>query len=113
MVHAWIAPDPNASSLRTELLSPDVMDALAHSLKYGPFTSAEVHRDATIDDLAHGNERVVGHLGSSNLEHYYPRHRDPDWAVIFDTDCPGDPERGRDLLEQAGYLEKESPPEPA
>ena len=86
------------------------MDALAHSLKHGPFTSAEVHRDATLDDLAHGNQRVVGHFGSSNLEHYYPRHMDPDWAVVFDNECPGDPERGRALLEQAGIPgERESP----
>lgn len=98
MVQAWIGPDPEAKSLRTELLNQDVMDTLAYALRHGAFTSAEVHRDATVEDLVHGNNRVNGHLGSSDLDHYYPKSKDPDWAVIFDNDCPGDPRRGRDLL---------------
>ena len=106
MITAYIGPDPEAKSLRPSIISQDVMDALAHALKLGAFTSAEVQREAELEDILHGNGRVVGHFGSSSLR-YYTHHDDPDWAVLFDSDCPGDPERGEQLLTPLLENEKE------
>ena len=103
MVQAWLAPDPDAKSLRAEILEKDVGDALAYAITHGPFTSVEVRRDAALEDLAQGNGKVVGHRGASSPE-YYKRWDNPEWAVIFDTDCPFDPRRGRELLKNAGYI---------
>ena len=98
MTMAYIGPDPEAKSLRCNIIDRDVMDAVAYALELGTFTSAEVHHDAGLEDLLQGNGRVVGHLGSSSPK-YYQHHDDPEWAVIFDTDCPGDAERGRIIIE--------------
>ena len=97
MITAYIGPDPEAQSVRPGIISQDVMDALAHALECSAFTSAEVHREAGLEDILHGNGQVVGHFGSSSLR-YYTHHDNPDWAVVFDSDCPGDPERGERLL---------------
>ena len=40
-----------------------------------------------------------------NVHTPYTHHDDPNWAVIFDSDCTGDPERGEPLL--ASLLEDE------
>ena len=113
MVMAWLAPDPDAKSLRAELLSKEILDSLAYCLQIGPYTSAEVHKDATVKELLDGgggsavNEgnlhaagvcRVHGHFGSSSPK-YYKHWNDPEWAVIFDTDCVGDANHGRRLIE--------------
>ena len=104
MIYAQIGPDPDARSLRAGMIGKDAGDALAHAIREGgECTSAEVHRDASVDDIAHGNGKVVGHNGSSSPR-YYKHWDDPDWAVIFNTDCPYDPLRGRELLERAGYI---------
>ena len=110
MTTAYIGPDPDAGNIRLEIPDRDVLDAVAYALNCGPYTSAEVRRDATLRDILHGNGRVAGHFGSSSPE-YYKRHDDPEWAVIHDP-SPFDPERGRELLEpliaaQAGAPEKE------
>ena len=98
MITAWIAPDPRARNIRPELLEEDTLDALAFALTNGGFTSAEVHRDAGLADLLHGNDRVRGHFGSSSLR-YYRHHRDPEWAIIFNSDLEGrDAQRGMELL---------------
>ena len=60
MINAYIGPDPEARSLRPGIINQDVMDALAHALQCSAFTSAEVHREAGLEDLLHGNGRVVG-----------------------------------------------------
>ena len=104
MVQAWLAPDQDVRSQRAGIIGKDTGDALAYAITHGQYTSAEVHRDASVDDVAHGNGRVVGHMGSSSSR-YYKHWNDQDWAVIFDTDCPHDPLRGREILEQAGHLE--------
>ena len=104
MITAYIGPDPEAMSIRPGIISQDVMDALAHALECSAFTSAEVHREAGLEDILHGNGQVVGHFGSSSLR-YYTHHDDPDWAVVFDSNCPGDPKRGERLL--APLLEDE------
>ena len=98
MAMAYIGPDPEARSLRCNIINRDIMDAVAYALEIGDFTSAEVHQDAVLEDLLHGNGRVVGHFGASSPK-YYKHHDDPEWAVIFDNDCPGDAERGRIILE--------------
>ena len=98
MVAAHIAPDPDARSIRPELVAQDIMDGLAYALNAGEFTSAEIHRETVLQDLLAGNGRVVGHAWSSSLR-YYKHSDDPDWAVIFNTDCKGDAERGKALLE--------------
>lgn len=110
MAIPFLAPDPDAKSLRAELLAKDVMDALGYCLQAGLFTSAEVHRGATLEDLAHGNGRVHGHAGSSSLR-FYHHMEDPEWAVIFHTDMQADTERGRTLLLEAGIIPNDSPPE--
>ena len=97
MIKAYIGPDPEARSVRPGIINKDVMDALAYALQCSAFTSAEVHREAVQDVLQPGNGQVTGHFGSSSLR-YYTHHDDPDWAVVFDSDCPGDPERGERLL---------------
>ena len=106
MIMAYIGPDPDARSIRPGIISQDVMDALAHALKCSAYTSAEIHREAGLEDLLNGNGRVVCHLGSSSLR-YYTHHDDPNWAVIFDSDCTGDPERGERLLAPLLEYEKE------
>ena len=106
MIQAWLGPDPEAGSLRTGIVNEDVMDALAYALAAEAFTSAEIHREAGLEDLLNGNGRVVCHLGSSSLR-YYTHHDDPNWAVIFDSDCTGDPERGERLLAPLLEYEKE------
>lgn len=98
MIQAWLGPDPEAGSLRTGIVNEDVMDALAYALAAEAFTSAEVHREAGLEDIIHGNERVIGHFGSSSPK-YYTRYDDPDWAVVFNTDCQGDKQRGWTILE--------------
>ena len=105
-VYGQLAPDPQARSQRMELLSQDILDALAYAIRFGAFTSAEVHRDATLEDLAHGNGKVRGHLGSTSSR-YYTHWDDPEWAVVFDNDCPHNAERGRMLLQEAGLIKEE------
>ena len=69
MIMAYIGPDPDARSIRPGIISQDVMDALAHALKCSALTSAEVHREAGLEDLLHGNGQVTGHFGSSSLRY--------------------------------------------
>ena len=90
-------PRPDEQSLRTDIIHQDVMDALAHTLRYGRFTSAEVHRDTRVEDVLQGNECCIFHVSSTNPEHYL-HHDNPEWAVVFDTDCDGDQQRGLTLL---------------
>ena len=108
MTIAYIGPDPEAKSLRCNIIDKDVMDAVAYALKVGAFTSTEVHHDAGLEDLLHGNGRVVGHLGSSSPR-YYKHKDDPEWAIIFNTDCPGDAERGRIIIEPLTKETEEKP----
>ena len=95
---AFNGPERAEQSLRTDLLHPDMIDALAHVLRYGPFTSVEVRRDAGPRDLLEGNGSCISHRDSTSASSYLHRN-DPDWAVVFDTDCPGDAQRGRIILE--------------
>ena len=97
MIMAQLIPDPDARSVRADLIGQDLLDALAYALNAGAYTSAEIHREATLDDLAHGNGRLAAHAGSTS-PCYYRHTDDPDWAIIFNTDCPGDPVRGHDLV---------------
>ena len=98
MITAYIGPDPEAKSLRPGIINRNVVDALAYALQCSAFTSAEANREAGLEDIPHGNGQVAGHFGSSSLR-YYTHHDDPNWAVVFDNDCRGDPERGERLLE--------------
>ena len=98
MVTAYLGPDPEARSLRAEMIGQDMRDTLAYALSQGEFTSAEVHRDAGLVDLLQGNSRVVGHRGSSSPR-YYKHWEDPEWAVIFNTDLEGNAQRGSALLQ--------------
>ena len=91
---ARIAPDPDAPNVRRELVSQDIMDALTYCATIG-WDSFEVYWDATLDDIAYGNGRVHGHMGSSSSR-YYTHYDDPDWAVIHSPD--GDAKRGAELL---------------
>ena len=94
MLAAYIAPDPMADSIRPELLSDEMHDALAYALTLGGgYTSAEVRKDATLVDVLHGNGRLVGHAGSTS-PCYYKHYDDDDWAIIYHSDLKGDPERG-------------------
>lgn len=89
-------------SLRPEILSPDVLDALAYALHHGPFNSAHVHRDATLEDLTQGNGRVLSSFAEPDPDQHLHYH-DPDWAIVHYQDAPGDQGRGYKLLTQAGY----------
>ena len=51
MIMAHLAPDPDDKSLEAEIIDQDMKDTLAHALRFGPFTSAEIHRKATLQDL--------------------------------------------------------------
>ena len=95
---ATIRPGPEEQSLRTGIIHQDVLDALAYTLHYGRFTSAEVHRDTRLEDVLQENGRCIGHLDSTSLDHYL-HHEDPEWAIVFDIDCDGDEQRGQALLE--------------
>lgn len=93
-----LTPDPDDKNLKAEIIDQGMKNSMTHALRFGPFTSAEIHRNATLQDLLHSNDRTVRQFGPSSPE-YYPHRDDPDWAMIFDNDLEADGKRGRMMLE--------------
>lgn len=112
-IAAVLAPTGDRSSIRAERLPPEALDLLAWAFRErlsvdpigAPMNAAEVRLDDPVRHILHGGDGFRRHAGSDSLR-YFRHADDPEWAVVFAHDRPGDPVRGAESIGYYGGTSK-------
>ena len=107
-VDAVMAPDQEQRSIRADQLQQDTLDVMAWAFREGasvsgfPVNTIEIRIGG--DEVGRllfndGPDQLHVHALSNSLR-YMKRAGDEGWAVVFDHDCPGDPDRGRKIVSE-------------
>jgi len=108
IISAQLVPSESRPSIRIDRLPIEALDICAWIFDQGipanpivpmPTNTIEVRLDDPVHNLLYGDGTVCMHAGSDG-DSYMKHLDDEDWAVVYQHDCPGDAERGAEVIER-------------